>query len=151
MVPINFIILLNQVAFGASSVLLGGIFNFSSVSGLQKLEGFLLAVRQINNSTYLLNNTVIRISVRDSSLDNDRGNQLAAESISISNADACIGGSGFDTARSLCRSQIFQISDSDTSAAFSNKDDYPCFARISASDAYKGFIMADIISNHYGW
>lgn len=156
MISLLAVLLFNQSIVMASysvntSVLLGGIFNYSSVGGLQRLEAFLLAVRQINSVTYLLNNTLIRTSVRDSSFDNERGSLLAADSIITSAADACISGSGYDTARTLSQSETCQISDSDTNAAFSNKDFYPYFARISASDAYQGIVMADIVANHYGW
>jgi ABC-type branched-subunit amino acid transport system substrate-binding protein len=153
-----------------ASVTLGGLFpafrsgatavTAATINGGQRRQAaFLMAVKEINKSPFILPNTTIKISVRDSKLDVGvsflKALELATTANSNQGVDGCIGGATSSEAEA--EATVFKqfsktmVSFSATSPSLSSKLNYPTFARTCPSDAFQGSAMAEIVGQYYGW
>lgn len=138
-------------------VRLGGLFQLFRSTGQQRLIGFLLAVKEINEDNTILPNIPIKIVVKDSftvaktffaTLD------MATNSFNKRGIDACIGASS--SSESEAAATVFsqfsktQISYSSTVSLLSTKINSPYFARTCPSDSFQGDAMASLVAG-YGW
>jgi ABC-type branched-subunit amino acid transport system substrate-binding protein len=138
-------------------VRLGGLFPLSRLTGQQRLAGFLLAVKEINEANTILPNIPIKIVVKDSF---DVGKtffatlDMATNSFQKRGIDACVGASS--SAESEAAATVFsrfsktQISYASTVSLLSTKINAPYFARTCPSDTFQGDAMANLVAN-YGW
>lgn len=127
--------------------------------GTEMLAAFLLAVKEINNSTTLLPNTPIKISVRDSKLDSNQAVTetlyLAATAFGDKGVSATIGPiSSSEATSSAVVAQAFeqtQISPAASSPFLSyRKPNFGYFSRTVPSDSYQGQAVADLLLA-YDW
>jgi ABC-type branched-subunit amino acid transport system substrate-binding protein len=153
-------------AFSApEEVHLGGLFAFYRMSGeavpsgQQRLAVFLMAVKEINNSTSILPQTKIKVSVKDTKYDVGKTFfstlDLASSSFSGKGVDACIGAA--TSVESDVAATVFSkfstvlVSYAATSPLLSTKINSPFFARTCPSDSFQGAAMAALVANYYGW
>lgn len=136
-------------------VRLGGLFHLAN--GPQRLAGFLLAVKEINEANTILPNIPIKIVVKDSSTVGKNffsALEMATSSFKKKGIDACIGGSSSPESEAaatvLSRFSKTQISYSSTSPLLSSKISSPYFARTCPSDTFQGDAMANLVA-FYGW
>jgi ABC-type branched-subunit amino acid transport system substrate-binding protein len=148
-----------------SEVRVGGLFPLFRTSGpaittgQQRLAGFLLAVKEINEDTTILPNTTFKIVVKDTKLNLGKTFFAALEMSKLAfngkGVDACIGAqaSGESDAAATVLSQYgtVQISYSSTSPLLSNKVNYRYFARTCPSDSFQGTAMASMVADYFGW
>ena len=131
--------------------------------GVQRMHGFLMALREINNKTdgigdNLLPNTTLKLAARDSKRDTG-----AAFFGALHLCDRAFGDAGVhvfvgaaSSAPSIQGALIStefrtpQISYSATTSDLSSFQRFPMFMRMPPSDAYQGRAMAHLVQ-HYGW
>ena len=162
----QFLLLFLVSVFSApKEVHLGGLFAFYRMSGeaipsgQQRLAVFLMAVKEINNSTSILPQTKIKVSVKDTKYDVGETFfstlELAASSFSGKGVDACIGAA--TSVESDVAATVFSkfstvlISYAATSPLLSTKINSPYFARTCPSDSFQGAAMANLVAKYYGW
>lgn len=162
----QFLLFILALVFAApEEVLLGGLFAFFRLSGeavpsgQQRLAVFLMAVKEINNSTSILPRTKIKVSVKDTRYDTGRSFfsalELAGASSKRKGIDACIGAA--TSMESDAAATVFsqfstvQISYAATSPLLSFRINSPYFARTCPSDSFQGSAMAALVATHYGW
>ncbi|KAK3256011.1 hypothetical protein CYMTET_34834, partial [Cymbomonas tetramitiformis] len=122
-------------------------------AGARRLQAFLLALEEINNSSDILPNTRLSYSVYDSKRDAGQSffQAIAAQTWG---ADVVVGpansGSSVNSQLLLREYDIPQISYSSTSAELSVVEQYPYFMRTCPSDAFQAVGMAELCI-HYNW
>ena len=122
-------------------------------------HAFLLATEEINNSTRILPNTILKIALGDSRRSGNVAVEETARLTSLSRREAEISIAIIGPASSgptqlvhrLCNGyKLPQIGYSTTSPSLSDQKTYKYFARLPPSDAFQVVVLANIIRNVVG-
>lgn len=160
-----FLLFLGSTLSAPKEVRLGGLFPLFRINGeviangQQRMAGFLLAVKEINDANVLLPNIPIKVVVKDTKLNVGETFfstlDMVTKSFKKRGIDACIGAQSSvesDAAATvLSQFSKTQVSYSSTSALLSTKLNSPYFARTCPSDIFQGAAMAALVAKNYGW
>ncbi|MHA1967250.1 MAG: ABC transporter substrate-binding protein [Candidatus Hodarchaeales archaeon] len=142
-----------------TEIKVGGVFPITARpdAGPDRRDGFLIAIAEINNQTganrILPEGTTLVGNVQDD-LNTAAGGTTAAENLLAWGAHIVLGSSGSSVsaamASALTPTKVVQISYASSSPALSDRELYPYFMRVCASDADQGIAIAKLVKA-FGW
>ena len=131
-------------------VCIGGLFPLTNhLAGAERAAAGHLAVEAINNSTAILPNLDIRLSVRDTARRPENGVRAALDIFEIDRCPVIVGAASSSVTRAassivdLFNAHI--VSYASTSPTLSNKDLYPNVLRTVPPDTIQGRVIVDVI------
>ncbi len=142
-----------------AEIKVGGVFPITARpdAGPDRRDGFLIAIAEINNQSgpdRILPEGVTLVPNVQDDLNTAAGGTAAAETLLAWEADIVLGSSGSSVsaaiASTLTPSKIVQISYASSSPSLSDRELYPYFMRVCASDADQGLALAKLVIA-FGW
>lgn len=142
-----------------TEIIMGGVFPWvvREEAGRDRRDAFWIAIHEINNQSGAARILPAGVSIKGIAVDDlntAEGGTAAANTLVGQNVDIVIGSSGSSVSAAMAvvlgAQQIVQISYASSSPSLSDRDDFPYFMRVAASDADQGQAIADLVTS-FGW